>query len=295
VSSFCVREPNSAVAPRSGARGDEWRTLDVMFHLFTSRRRAKLRARPFPETWRAIVATNVPYVRTLSTVDRSELEGHVTVLLAEKNFEGCGGLEITDEIRVTIAAQACLLLLHRETNYFPDLEVILVYPHAYLAEATTPLASSVSVSDAEARLGQSARGVVVLAWDAVRRSAIDMHGGHNVTLHEFAHQLDQEGGAADGAPVLASRAMYTAWAHVLGDEFAQLVDDLDKHRPTDIDPYGATNPAEFFAVVTEMFFGKPEKLKRRHTLLYNQLALFYRQDPAARCGPKPQATKGTNA
>ncbi len=229
-----------------------------------------------------MVAANVPYVATLSDEDRAELEGHMQVFLAEKKFEGCGGLEITDEIRVTIAAQACMLLLHRETGYFPELEVILVYPHAYVAKTRKGLAGGVEVADEQARLGQSARDVVVLAWDAVRHGATDVHDGHNVTLHEFAHQLDQEDGAADGAPVLGKRAMYTAWARVLGGEFAQLVDDVDKHRRSDIDAYGATNPAEFFAVVTEVFFEKPLQLKRRHPELYEQLALFYRQDPAAR-------------
>jgi Mlc titration factor MtfA (ptsG expression regulator) len=250
--------------------------------LFKSHRRAALRAQPLPDAWSAILAANVPYVAKLPPADRTELEGHLKVFLAEKKFEGCGGLELTDEIRVTIAAQACRLLLHRETDYFPELDVILVYPHAYVAKTSAYLAGGLSVDDQQARLGQSAAGVVVLTWDEVRRDATDVHDGHNVTLHEFAHQLDQEDGAADGAPVLGSRAMYTAWAHVLGDEFAQLVDDVDKHRRTDIDAYGATNPAEFFAVVTEMFFEKPEPLKRRHPQLYEQLALFYHQDPAAR-------------
>ncbi len=222
------------------------------------------------------------YVSMLSPEDRDELEGHVQVFLGEKTFEGCAGLEITDEIRVTIAAQACLLLLHRETDYFPELVSILVYPHTYVANTNAYLASGITVSDQQARLGESEPGVVVLAWDAVRRSATDPHAGGNVTLHEFAHQLDQEGGRADGSPALATRAMYTAWAHVLGDEFAQLVSDVDRHRASDINAYGATNPAEFFAVVTEAFFEKPIQLKRRHPPLYDQLALFYRQDPAAR-------------
>jgi Mlc titration factor MtfA (ptsG expression regulator) len=253
-----------------------------MFDFFKSRRRTALRRQPLPEAWRAVLAANMSYVSRLGREDRTELEGHVQVFLAEKTFEGCGGLEITDEIRVTIAAQACLLLLHRETDYFPDLEVILVYPHTYVANTSARVGGGVAITDEQARLGQSASGVVVLAWDSVRRGATDAHDGHNVTLHEFAHQLDQEDGAADGAPLLGKRAMYTAWARVFGEEFAHLVDDVDKHRKSDIDAYGATSPAEFFAVVTEVFFEKPEPLKRRHPELYEQLALFYRQDPAVR-------------
>jgi Mlc titration factor MtfA (ptsG expression regulator) len=253
-----------------------------MFDFFKSRRRAKLRSHPFPEAWRAILDADASYVSTLRSEDRAELEGHVQVFLAEKKFEGCGGLEITDEIRVTIAAEACLLLLHRETDYFRDLDVILVYPHPYVAQSISALGGGAAIACDQPRLGQSGSGVVVLAWDAVRRSATDAHDGHNVTLHEFAHQLDQEDGAADGAPALGQRARYTAWARVLGVEFKQLVDDVDKHRQNDIDAYAATSPAEFFAVVTEMFFEKPEGLQRRHPELYEQLALFYRQDPAAR-------------
>ncbi len=261
-----------------------------MFDFFKSRRRATLRERPFPEAWRAIIVANTSHVSRLSSVDRTELEGHVQVFLVEKTFEGCGGLEMTDEIRVTIAAQACLLLLHRETDYFPDLDVILVYPHTYIAKTSAYVVGGAAIADEQARLGQSASGVVVLAWDAVRHGATDAHDGHNVTLHEFAHQLDQEDGAADGAPLLGKRAMHTAWARVFGEEFAHLVDDVDKHRKSDIDAYGATSPAEFFAVVTDVFFEKPEPFKRRHPELYEQLALFYRQDPAARAntstGPK---------
>jgi hypothetical protein len=262
-----------------------------MFDFFKSRRRAMLRERPFPEAWRAIIAANTSYVSKLPPEDRTELEGHVQVFLAEKTFEGCGGLEMTDEIRVTIAAQACLLLLHRETDYFPDLEVILVYPHTYVAKTSAGLVGGAAIDDEQARLGQSASGVVVLALDAVRHGATDAHDGHNVTLHEFAHQLDQEDGAADGAPLLGKRAMYTAWARVLGEEFAHLVEDVDKHRKSDIDAYGATSPAEFFAVVTEVFFEKPEPLKRRHPELYEQLSLFYRQDPAGRASASTAAGK----
>ncbi len=202
------------------------------------------------------------------------------VFIAEKHFEGCGGLDITDEIKVTIAAQACLLLLHRKTDYYPRLFSILVYPSAYVAKTVSHSPGGVVSEEFDARLGEAwAHGTVVLSWDDVRHGAADIHDCHNVTLHEFAHQLDQEDGSAEGAPVLESRSMYVAWARVLGDAFEQLRHATETGRPTLLDKYGATNPAEFFAVVTECFFEKPVELKRKHPELYEELKTFFHQDP----------------
>lgn len=253
-----------------------------MLSLLRDRRRSALRAEPFPAAWRAIVDERLGCAPLLSTADRAELEGHLQVFLAEKSFEGCGGLELTDEIRVTIAAHACLLLLHREEpGYYPELESILVYPGAYLAKSVRQEGSVVIESD-DARLGESwHRGTVVLAWDHVLHDALAVHDGHNVALHEFAHQLDAEDGDMDGAPALPARARYAAWARVLGAEYADLTARVHDDRPSDLDAYGATNPAEFFAVATETFFEKPRALKSRHPALYAQLAAFYQQDPAA--------------
>ena len=252
-----------------------------MFDFLRRRRREALRAQPLPPAWRAVIEANVPYLRRLPPEDLEELAGHVQVFLAEKRFEGCGGLEITDEIRVTIAAQACLLLLHRETDYYPELETLLVYPGAYVAPAREVREGVVVVEGAQPRLGESwSRGVVVLSWDGVLSGAADVSDGHNLVLHEFAHQLDQESGDADGAPELPERSMYAAWARVLGREYAALVDADLRGRRTDLDPYGATNPAEFFAVVTEAFFERPRQLRARHPALYEQMKQFYQQDPA---------------
>ena len=251
-----------------------------MLGFLKDRRRRELRERPLPEAWRAIIDANLPTLKRLPPEDRRELEGHAQVFLAEKSFEGCGGLEMTDEIRVTIAAEACLLLLHRETDYYPGLDSILVYPSAYVADARRVQAGLVSESR-DVRLGESwHRGAVVLAWDAVLHGAADPRDGHDVVLHEFAHQLDTEDGSPNGAPPLPKRAMYASWARVLNAEFESLSESAERHRRTVLDKYGATNPAEFFAVVTEAFFEKPLQLEKRHPELYEQLATFYRQDPA---------------
>ncbi len=252
-----------------------------MLNWLTTRRRAALRNTPLPDPWHAIIARNVSYVSRLSQADRTELAGHVQVFLAEKHFEGCDGLEITDEIRVTIAAQACVLLLHRETDYFSKLVSILVYPSTYVVPGGHHVGGGIINDDEQTRLGESwTSGVVILVWDSVLAGARDMHDGQNVVLHEFAHQLDQEDGAGDGAPILPQRSHYVAWARVLGHEFDALVASTERHRAV-IDRYGATNPAEFFAVVTETFFEKPRQLKDRHPELYEQLQQFYQQDPLA--------------
>ncbi len=253
-----------------------------MFGWLKRRRREAVRRGVFPAAWRAIVEKNVPYVAGLPLEDRQELLGHVQVFLAEKHFEGCDGLAITDEVRVTIAAQACVLLLHRQTDYYPRLVSILVYPSTYLVPGGRPAANGLSDETPQARLGESwTRDVVVLAWDSVLSGASDIHDGHNVVLHEFAHQLDQEDGVGDGAPILPQRSMYLAWTRVLGHDFDQLVRDTQHHHRTLIDRYGATSPAEFFAVVTETFFEKPRQLRSKYPELYLQLQQFYRQDPAA--------------
>jgi Mlc titration factor MtfA (ptsG expression regulator) len=253
-----------------------------MFDFFKDRRRAALRAERLSEAQQAILRKNVAYLVKLDDAERQELGGLVNVFLAEKTFEGCGGLELTEEMKLTIAAQACILLLHRETDVYPGVESILVYPHAYRAPSRQSMGGIV-IEGEQARLGESwTRGVVVLAWDHVKSGALQPADGQNVVLHEFAHQLDGEDGEMDGAPDLGARARYVSWAHVLGDEFGELSAKLHAGRRSDIDAYGATNPAEFFAVVTEMFFEKSRAMKQRHPELYEELAAFYKQDPAAR-------------
>jgi Mlc titration factor MtfA (ptsG expression regulator) len=250
---------------------------------FKKRRRRRWRSEPLPESWLAIIERNVPYYRNLSNDERRELQGHIQVFLHEKQFEGCGGLEITDEIRVTIAAQACILLLHRETDYFPYMSSILVYPHHYFAYTERHLPGGLVQEGVQARLGESWKGgPIVLSWDDVKNGAADPNDGHNVVFHEFAHELDSESGAMEGTPDLPHDAMYTAWARVLSHEYNNLLDDLVHNHRHLIDAYGASNPAEFFAVVTEIFFEKPVQLKRRHPELYEQMRAFYRQDPATR-------------
>ncbi len=244
-------------------------------------RRRRLKARPFPPEWLTILERNVPYYHHLPAADQRELQQHIQVFLAEKRFEGCAGLEISDDIKVTIAAQACILQLHREADYYPGLLSIVVYPSSYVAPVNHVGAGGVVTPGVQVRLGESwSRDCVVLSWDDVKQGATDLYDGHNVVFHEFAHQLDRAAGSPKGAPILPQQSMYIAWARVLGASFKALRKAARRGWPTLLDKYGATNPAEFFAVATECFFEKPHALKRLHPELYEQLRLFYQQDPA---------------
>jgi Mlc titration factor MtfA (ptsG expression regulator) len=252
------------------------------FHPFQTRRRRRATSIPFPDEWNDILSRNFPADSKLPDDDRKELRTKIQVFLAEKHFEGLGGLEITDEVRVTIAAQACLLLLHLGDLDYPRLSSILVYPTAYEADAVSREPGGIVTEKRQVRLGESWNtGAVVLSWDDVLYGAADCHDGHNVVLHEFAHQLDMEDNVADGAPLLPRRSMYVAWARVLGEEYKHLQIDVARHHRSVMDAYGATNPAEFFAVATETFFEKPVKLREKHPELYVLLSEFYHQDPAS--------------
>lgn len=253
-----------------------------LFHPFRDHRRKELAEQPFPAEWSEIIARVVPYCRTMHPEERARLEALIQVFLGEKHFEGCGGLTVTDEMRVTIAAQACLLLLNLHDNYFDRLESILVYPESfafdkeeYYHEAGTVTLERVPVAGLS-----SSGGAVALSWPDTLEGARRTDDGSNVVLHEFAHQLDQLDGVMDGAPALDTAALYRDWARVLGAEYARLQGEIALGIPSLVSPYAATKPAEFFAVVTELFFERPADLKRQHPELYEEFRQYYRQDPA---------------
>src|SRR5688572_17039622 len=215
-----------------------------------ARRRERLRAEPFPEPWRRMIEVRVPAFGRLSAEDQRELLGHTRVLLEEKHFEGAAGLLMRDEVRLTIAAQAALLLLHRDTDYFPRLKSIIVYPSGYVASETSRDEGGIWSEGDESLLGHTQRDLraIVLAWDEAKSGAADPNDGDNLVLHEFAHQLDFEDGSTDGTPALDSGAQARSWAEVLGAELDALRHAADAGEPTLLDPYGAEDPAEFFAV-----------------------------------------------
>jgi Mlc titration factor MtfA (ptsG expression regulator) len=257
-----------------------------MLHWLRDHRRAEARQRSFPAAWEAFVGAGVAHYCLLDDAERSELHATMQVFVEEKNWEGCGGLDLTDEIRVTIAAQACLLQLGLPHDYYRNVQTILVYPSTVVPpeqprggfeRVNGPVPAPVPI------LGQAfAQGPVILVWDAVLHGARHPEQGHNVVYHEFAHKLDMLDGAADGTPPLAGRDQLAEWVAVCSVEFLRLRRLADKGHKTFLDAYGATNEAEFFAVATEEFFDRPRALQKHSPDLYRVLGAYYRQDPAAR-------------
>ncbi len=243
--------------------------------------RRRLRAQPFPAPWRTILRRRVPLVARLPADVQRQLKQHIQVFIAEKTFIGCGGQPITDEVRVTIAAQACLLLLNRPDHYFPYLRQILVYPGSFVVPRGQTDGMGIVHHGHAVLAGESwEQGQVVLSWQDVLAGAATQDDGHNVVIHEFAHQLDQEAGGANGAPLLANPRDYRRWTQVFNFEYQALQMCVERGEESLLDAYGATSPAEFFAVATEVFFKRSSDMERHHRALYEELAVFYRVNPA---------------
>ncbi len=246
----------------------------------TKQRRNSIKGRPFPPLWNAIIENNLPIYLRLSPTERRRLQGHIQVFLLEKQFIGCGGLQVTEEMKLIMAAIACLLLLNDRGEYFSKLRSILIYPSTYLVNETNAISDYVVEERRVARLGESwSRDQVVVSWEQVKQDTSNWKDGHNVVLHEFAHQLDQEDGKAEGVPILQQKSDYDIWAKVMTAEYQQLCQDVQQGVKTVIDSYGATNPAEFFAVATETFFEKPQQLFNQHPALYELLKRYYHLNP----------------
>lgn len=253
-----------------------------VFYLFFYRnwRRERQLQTPFPETWRATLESQVPLFPGLPAKLKRQLEQHVQLFLAEKSFYGCDGFEVNDTVRLTIAGHACLLIMNRSYSDFDDIRSILVYPDAYRVRDIEHDGLVVSESN-EIRAGEaSSYGQVVLAWTQCEEGAVNPGGHHNVILHEFAHQLDYLDGTADGAPPLSGEQA-KHWQQTMTQAYEHLRQSLQHHQKPWLDPYGATEPAEFFAVLTEAFYQQPEHLKAEQPEVYEALQRFYRLDTEA--------------
>jgi len=219
-----------------------------------------------------------------------QLAGH---FMRIKTVGGAQGLYVNDEMRVFIAAQACLLILELDFGYFDGWHEVIVYPGSFLVAREEYDEAGVVHQYRHALNGEAwGRGPVILSWQDIR-PGVQPHGpGSNVILHEFAHKLDLLNGAANGMPPLHSGMSRPAWTRALSTAYRDLCDKVDHGRHTDIDPYACESPAEFFAVFTENFFERPELLQEMYPAVYQQFALFYRQDPVRKA---PQAAEGPGA
>ncbi len=248
-------------------------SLYLFFRYNKHRKRNLIKQLKTPEQWVDYIKNNVAIYHFLPAHFQHELLQHVNVFLAEKYFTGHAGLIVTDEMRVTIAAQACLLLLNRNTNYYPHLKTIMIYPAGF---------KNPNHQDKPGHhLGESwVRGPVVLSWNDSFHGGKNAKDGTNVVIHEFAHQLDQADGAGDGRPWFDSAHIKT-WGQVMSKEFKSLIIKAKLRKRSFLDHYGATNPAEFFAVSSEHFFEQPKTFKRKHPELYQVLQSYYKLDPAS--------------
>ncbi len=260
-----------------------------MLSFFRKRRRGRVLGPGARSRIASILARDLALWRTLSATERDRLCDLALVLIAEKRWEGCAGLTLTEEMRALIAAQAALLLMGFDLDpltspVYPNVRDVLVYPSGYFATTRRRDAMGV-VHEGSPNLGEAwYGGPVIVSWEHAAHGARDGSDGRNLVLHEFAHKLDMLDGVVDGTPPLAGAAAYSTWRQVMNDAFARLRSARPGASVLVLDRYGATSPAEFFAVATEAFFERPREMREREPALYDTLAMYYRQDPAAR-GP----------
>lgn len=233
----------------------------------------------FPLAYSAILRRDLPQYRHLAPDLQWQLKKRIQQFLFEKTFVGCAGLEVTDQMRVLIAARACMLLLNRETEVYPGLSHILIYPSVFVVPREFRTEDGLTVESRQVLSGESwSDGRVLLAWDQVLPPEGQMPG-HDVVMHEFAHQLDGEDGVEDGAPDLGSQQRYQVWSRVMRACYRRHAQMLAHGEHSTIDEYGQTNPAEFFAVSTETFFTNPHGLSAEFPDLFRLLRQFYHVDP----------------
>lgn len=255
----------------------------MVFAWLTERRRQALLTEPFPAAWSDVLHRDMPVYDCLTPEEQSRLRDLLYIFISEKNWEGCGGLTLTDEIKVAIAGQASLLILNLEREIYPNVESILVYPAAFFAKQPSIAPDGVVNEAPRGLLGEAwSTGPVIVSWADAHEGGINPTDGRNVVYHEFAHKLDMRDGSADGVPRLAEDVQYETWARVMSAEYADLVKRAEHRQKSLLDSYGAVNAGEFFAVATECFFEKSVRLRETHGDLYEILSGFYRQDPAAR-------------
>ena len=251
-----------------------------MFGFLRARRRKKILAEPFPAAWQAILHRHVALYATLDSGERSALRDAVQVFVAEKNWEHTADFEHSQPMQVVVAANACILTLGLHGDPLRHARTIILQPDTYVPPQPM-IRNGIAQSGMNVTGTAYLNGPVILSWREIIANS-RLRDGRNVVLHEFAHQLDMAGGVVDGTPPLPHRKDYAEWRRVMTAEYEQLQFAAEHGVRTVVDHYGATNPAEFFAVATELFFEKSRQMMGKHPELYGLLVEYYRQDPASR-------------
>ncbi len=252
----------------------------MIFRWLNRRRRRRLLAEPCPERFPEFLDRS-PHVRMLPDEYQGPLLDAVRIFIAEKEWEGCKGLEVTDDMKVVIAGQACLMTLGMSEVYYDHVQTILVYPRSFRVRKQVGLEGGAILEDVDERLGEAhLHGPVILSWQEIEEDLESPGEGRNLVIHEFAHQLDMQNGDATGVPPLP-RALRQPWEKLMGQAFQRLQRDERRGRRTFFDPYGAESPAEFFAVLSETFFDAPRAFVEVEPKLYELLREYYGLDPAA--------------
>jgi Mlc titration factor MtfA (ptsG expression regulator) len=253
----------------------------MFFSWFTRRRRRKLLADPWPNASRELLAESVWQYAHLDAESQRKLEETTRVLVAEKNWEGCDGFELTEESKIVVAGQAALTTLGFQEQRFDRVLSILIYPDAFVMPRRSPMGGGLVIEEEQELEGEAwYRGPVILSWQDAQAGGRDPNDGRNVVIHEFAHQLDMLTGEANGTPPIDTAEKLREWTDVTGAEYKRLIRDCRRRGYPLLDCYGAESPTEFFAVASEAFFQLPDYLRREAPELFRVFADYYRQDPA---------------
>jgi Mlc titration factor MtfA (ptsG expression regulator) len=243
-------------------------------------KRARLMQTPLTDEQRAVLKKRIPFYSKLPVEHCARLEGLINRFLDEITLIGQEDLDVTEDVKLVIAAQACLLIVGRPGRWFQTLKTVLIYPSAFESKIVR-YQGHVEQRGGRVHAGESwMRGPVVLAWDQSLRGALIDDDGHNVVMHEFAHQLDEATGVSDGAPLLDKDQNAGRWARVFQDAYERLQQNVAIGRSSVFDAYGATAPAEFFAVAVETLFVKPREMQREEPAVYEELSKYFGLNPA---------------
>ena len=255
----------------------------MIFSWLRRQRRKRILAESFPQTWHDIIASNVRHVARLPLQRQKHLQDFVQVFVAEKNWEGCNGFSVTEEVKVTIAAQASLLVPDDSKHFFDNVLSVLIYPDTYISKDRDTNADGVVTESETAMLGQAVwRGPVVLSWDDVLAGGRGQTRGENLVLHEFVHQLDMMNGRfVDGIPPLESKVQLDRWLAVVKPEFQAHQRNCRRRTPTVFNCYGAQNEAEFFSVTVECFFENPVPMQLHHPQIYGLYSDYFQICPVS--------------